>query len=192
MKKLLALMLTLVLALTLALPAMAEVDWDEFRITAQPQDLTIIYGDSFTLSVEVNVPDGVEVEYQWYRYDGRSSQIEGATTPELCLGPDNSNYPDTRLGGAWASYHCKITAYEKNGENEEIASRFLNSSIVSVTMERTPLGKLFDLIITPFVYAFGGTLSLSSMFPGIIIPFLPFIFFGGLILGFVEGVKGLF
>ena len=47
---------------------MAATDWDDFYIITQPpENLYVPYGESFALSVEVNVPDGVDaVTYQWY------------------------------------------------------------------------------------------------------------------------------
>jgi len=67
MKKLLALLLTLALAFTLALPAFAE-DPDPAMpvITRQPKGLRVRNGESFTLSVEATIPNGDEIGYQWY------------------------------------------------------------------------------------------------------------------------------
>ena len=106
-KRIFATLLTFALALSLALPTMAAVNWDDFRITKQPQGLTIKEGESFTLSVGVNVPDGAEVVYQW-ECDG--SIIEGATAPELTIGPGDRYYPEfNRIGGVTVSFKCSIT-----------------------------------------------------------------------------------
>jgi len=200
-KRILATLLTLALALTLALPTMAAVDWDEFRITARYlngtrfSSILIKQGDSFTLSVEVNVPDGIdEVTYQWswYRDGGSRGTIEGATTSELCLSPSDSYYPEHQYMGADStSYHCKITAYEKGSLGNDVSSQWLDAPF-SVYVERTPLDKIRDITVTPFVYAFGGTVSLISMTMGLLFPVSPLIFLGLLVYGFFEGFRGLF
>ena len=184
-KRILATLLTLALALSLTLPAMAVVDWDEFRITKQPQDLTIKNGDSFTLSVEVNIPDGVEVEYRWQR---DSSYIEGATAPELHLRTGDSFYPEfSRLGGDLADYVCDIIGYEKDAVGNVISSRSLRSDRVRVGTERTALGKLFDVTIGPIGYAL---ISPVLMTPLIVV--YPFAFLGFLVYYYYLGFKALF
>jgi hypothetical protein len=195
-KRLLAVALTLALALSLALPAMAAVDWTEFKITKQPQDLTIKYGDSFTLSVEVAVPEGVEVEYQWYYRDGSSGNaipIENATSLELQVKPDALFYPENvRFGGATINYTCQATAYAKDEAGNIILPKKHLGSSVDVKTERTTSGRLYDLFIAPFEYAFGTTVALISMTYGILIPVSPLAFLFGLVFGFVEGLRGLF
>ena len=195
MKKLLAALLVLVLALSLALPAMAAVNWNEFRITKEPRDITIKYGDSFTLSVEVRVPEGVEAEYEWYS-DGK---IENATAPELRLGPYDPKYPEyTRLGGdstnwggATTRYRCEITAYEKDEAGNIVSSRSL-SAYARVSTERTFLGILFNLAIVPFEYAFGTALASSMLTLGLLLPVSPVIFLFGLVFGFFNELRMLF
>jgi len=188
-KHILAVFLALVLTLGLALPAMAAVNWDAFMFTQRPKDITIKYGDSFTLSAEVRVPEGAEVEYQWYYFSGRSVLIENATTKELHLDPDSPFYPQNeRLGGASANYICGVTAHEIDDANN---TRQVSASAY-VTIERTALGKLYDLTIAPFVYAFGGTVGLISMTMGIALPVSPVAFIFFLIYGFIEGFIGLF
>jgi len=94
-KRILAVFLTLALALSFALPTTAAVDWNEFIITKQPLGHGIQHGNRLTLSVEVAVPAGVEVEYQWYRQleSGEDAPIEGANKPTLNLSPSDSDYP---------------------------------------------------------------------------------------------------
>ncbi|MDR2686972.1 MAG: hypothetical protein LBB75_04410 [Oscillospiraceae bacterium] len=183
-KGLLAALLALALALSLALPTMAAVDWSDFRITTQPQSKTIKYGDSFTLSVKVHVPDGVEVEYQWEH----SNKIEGATTSILTLGPDDRYYPEyDRLGGASTDFICWITAYERDSDGHEISKRYLMSDRVHVTTERTALGKFLDVTIAPFGYAF----TMTMMSPAFALIF-PISYLGCLVYCYIEGFKGLF
>ena len=167
-KRILAAALAFALALSFALPGMAAVNWDEFKITKQPaeQNLKIKYGDSFTLSVEVNVPEGVEVAYQWLC---ESSRIEGATAPELHLGPDDPCYPESYwMGKVVVDYICEITAYEKDEDGNVITSRNKRSDRVSVMTEATFLGKLVDITIGPFGYALTACiiiLPLGMIFP---------------------------
>jgi len=186
-KKLLAMVLTITLAFSLAMPAMAAVNWDEFRITKQPpKELLIKHGDSFTLSVEVSVPTAVEVEYQWYNDHG--SKIEGATGPELHLGPDNSQYPEyDRLGGEWERYECRITAYEKDDDGNVLSSRNLRSDSATVLIELTILGRLYGITLAPFGLAFAGPILMLPL------AFIyPISFLGFLIYGYIEGFIGLF
>jgi hypothetical protein len=97
-KRMLTMVLTFALAFSLAAPAFAAVNWDEFQITERPKNIAIPYGDSFTLGVEVKVPDGVSVEYQWRTYSAGAGHtpIENATSYELRLGPSDPYYlPNT-------------------------------------------------------------------------------------------------
>jgi len=110
MKKTLALLLTLILALGLGVPAMAAPG---FSIVAQPQDITINFGESFTLSVEAEVPAGGGATYQWRRVGGSwNFTIPGATGPALRLSYGDQAYPDAfprNDSYAPASYECVIT-----------------------------------------------------------------------------------
>jgi len=184
-KKLLALLLVLLLAFGLAMPATAAVNWDEFKITKQPQGLTIKEGESFTLSVEVNVPAGLEVEYQWRR---GSTFIKNATSPQLHLSPDHPMYPpDGRLGGVEVSYDCWITAYEKDNVGIVLKTDRIWTDIARVKTERSTWGKILDVTIAPFGYAF----TLTMLSPAMILIF-PFAYIYFLILSYVEGFRALF
>jgi len=194
--RILATLLTLALALSFVLPTMAAVNWDEFKITKSPQNLTITNGDSFTLSVEVNVPDGVEVAYQWYTYtdgidSGSMKPIEGATFPELHVSPSDPFYAQQAVyeKNVKTRYSCKVTAYE-TVDASNTKNQWSNDAIVII--KRTALGKLYDLTISPFVYAFGGTVGLMGMSAFVLIPVSPLIFLGFLIYGFFQGFIGLF
>jgi len=66
MKKLLSICLAGLMLFGFGAEAMAEegestVDWDDFYIVTQPRELTVPYGESFTLSVEVNIPEGARI-----------------------------------------------------------------------------------------------------------------------------------
>jgi len=181
-KKLFALLLTLALALSLALPTMAAVNWDDFRITKQPQSMTIIHGDSFTLSVEVSLPaEVVDVEYQWYRrfMSGGSTPIAGATAAELHRGSNDSDYP---FKMNYNEYYCEITAYEKDAGGKELSSKKLTSGSARVTAkekEPTFWEKLAGIIFGPFV-AFGTGFAMFFMM--FVMPFLaaPYLWIKGL------------
>jgi hypothetical protein len=196
-KRILAALLTLTLALSLALPAAAD-NWSDFRITKQPQSKTIKYGDSFTLSVEVSFPAGVEVEYQWYRWtkDGSAYPITGATEISLLCGANDFDYP---YKNDFYDYHCEIAAHEKDAGGNELSSEKRTSDRVRVTTnyveekaEKTFWDKAFDITLAPFGIAGGMTLVAITISFGLAIPFVPFIFLYYLIEGFVIGFRGLF
>jgi len=178
---LLALALALTLAFSLTLPASAAVNWNDFYITKQPQGLTIKHGDSFTLSVEVNVPADAEIKYQWYC---GSNRIENAVNSELHLGPDDRYYlEDYSLGGSSASYMCEITAQEIGNSDK----RTIWSNSAHVTTERSFWGKLLDVTIAPFGYAFSAVIVTP-----VFIPIFPLAYLGFLIYFYVQGFMGLF
>jgi len=190
-KRILAVFLTLALALGLALPTMAAVNWDEFRITKQPQNLTIKHGDSFTLNVEVNVPDGVEVEYQWHRL----LPIAGATASELEIGSDDTFLYPNANGSEY--YFCKITAYEKDADGTTLASKTLTSDRACVTAQRVDPPKTFwdkinGITWEPFVDAFSLSLMNIVLSYGLLLPVSPILFLVYLIISFIQGFRGLF
>ena len=196
-KKLLALLLTLALALSLALPAMAAVNWDEFHIITQPQSMTVIRGDSFTLSVEVNVPDGAEVEYQWRRgpvggSEDSSTRIYGATEPDLQISSNDDHYP---FLNNYYDYYCEITAYEKDAGDTVLSSQMLTSDRARVTpveKEKTFWEKVYSVTLEPFEYAGSMTLIGMMLSFGLLLPVTPFYFLYFLVVGYIEGFKGLF
>jgi len=186
-KKLLALLLTLALALPFALPATAAVDWNEFKITKQPQDPRITHGEILTLSVEVIVPDGVEVEYQWRHF---GVDIENSNAPEIHIAPDNPSYP--RWAGSEDSYRCWITAYEKDGGGNVISSQTLKTNSVTVITRKTTAGKISGITWEPFVLAFNGTVVTLTWSFGLLFPVSPLIFIGFLIYNYFQGFRALF
>ena len=189
-KRILATVLAFAVALSFALPGMAAVDWNSFLFIRGPLDMTIKHGDSFTLSVEVRIPAGVEdVEYQWLF--GRIP-IENATTSELHCEPEDSYYPEyNRHGGVSKDYTCQVTAYEKDSAGNIVSTRYIGTT-ADIRTERTSSGKLYDLTIAPFTYAFGSAVGIISMTYGLLLPVSPIVFLVGLIFGFIQGFKGLF
>jgi len=140
----------------------ARVNWNDFYIVAQPEGMTIPYGASFTLSVEVNIPDGVEVAYQWYR--GNSTRIEGATGPALHLASKDPDHPSSVYSPeryrASVNYRCIITAYEKDTGGNIISTKERTSEYALVKVEdNTFVGKLFGYLIEPFMAGIKGIIG---------------------------------
>ena len=161
-KRMLAALLALILALGLALPAMAAgpqsaINWDDFYIITQPQNLTVAHGESFTLSVEVNVPDGVTVTYQWFstQIGMATNAISGATQPVLTLSPDNPHYPIAfrPYQSTRASYIVHITAIAEDNDGNIIETRTLDSSRASVTVQAQRSMTFREWIRDSFIFA---------------------------------------
>jgi len=157
-KRFRALLLSLLLALSFALPARA-VAWEEFRIVTQPQGQTVNNGDSFTLSIEVNFPDDVVIQYQWFVH-GRSGKwaIWDATGPTLSVTPDDSHYPlDDRYNprdGDNKTYYCEIRGLEMD-EDDVVSERTLKSNEVKVTITvpKISFGELLrNIFVIPFIW----------------------------------------
>jgi len=191
-KTLVSLALALVLAFgavpLFGLTAQAAVDWDDFYIITEPQKHTIQRGETITLSVEVNVPDGVVVEYQWYRQLGSAAHlIENATTPVLRVDPNSSHYPSFILGRSRISqnnYWCSIIARDPDAGAYLVSSKTLKSQTATVKVEdNSSWAKFLSLTIDPFIMAF--------VMSGIILPLLPFVFPFALIMMYIEAFKNL-
>jgi hypothetical protein len=155
-------------------------------VVTQPQNMTVKNGDGFTLNVGVSVPEGIELTYQWYQ---RNNPIAGATSPELRLDSKSSHYPAAAYS---EDYHCKITAYEKDGDGNVTATRTVRSQSARVSVTKNGWNKLYDITLAPFVNAFGGTVAMLGMTLGFALPVSPIIFIFFLLYGFFEGVRGLF
>lgn len=151
-KKWLALVLTFALALSLALPA-AAVNWDEFRIVTQPQSMTVAYGESATLTIEVNVPDGAQVVYDWRRVSTPNSfdtVMSKSTEPTLTVNFIEDRKADgfidwlgiaddkaaIAMSGDSEEYYCNVICREEDEDDNTIESRTLRSETVTVTMEK--------------------------------------------------------
>ena len=190
-QRMLAILLAFALALGLALPASAAVNWDDFYQTTGMPKLIVKHGQSITIIKEVNIPDGVDrVEYQWYQgsYDN-GKLIEGATTATLQLAPDHPEYPNPSnsekrtAGYRYADYYCVYIAFA-NGD-----SKTLRSGITSVRVEGTFWDKLYSITIYPFVSLYTGSgaplIILFTVFFPLVIPFFVFA-------EFINNVMGLF
>ena len=85
-KKLLALLLVLVMALGLGITAMADPSDVPHVIPPTQPTPKVTTGDSFTLSVDMYIPDGWTVEYQWQEYTSAGyTDIPGAAERTLLL-----------------------------------------------------------------------------------------------------------
>ena len=190
-KKLLALLLVLLLAFSIALPATAAVDWDEFRIITQsPQDITVPYNESFSLTVMVNVPEGAQVQYQWY-CTGSSGAIDGATSPTLTLSPGDPEYPqkpNTTSANYYRdmSYFCVINAYENDvGETEP---EELRSDYIHVRVKNSLWEMIYSITFEPFVYVAVGSLGAFIWVGPLAIISAPVL----LIQRYISNLKNLF
>jgi len=207
MKRLLAIILAVVMAAGLAVPATTieieaqesetqpSVNWDDFYIVTQPKDLTFQRGESLTFSVKVNVPEGVEVAYQWYRSNPVPLRPIG-NEAILQLSPDDISYPAFSAYDFWVpssvSVYCEVTAYEKNDEGHVLSSKTLTSDTARATVEQPFWGKLLGVTVMPFVLGFSAAFVSTMMSFGFGLPFAPLFFLGGLVAGFVLGFRNLF
>ena len=163
-KRLLALLLTLILAFTLAMPAFAEdVPPEEPDpampvITVQPQDIGIkeffifIFGKAVTLSVQAYIPNGDEVGCQWY-IDGKS--IEGETGSTLQVRDEG----DTRR------YHVEVF-------NQTNPEDVVKSNSVRVESAREKLRKNLTFLFYPITLPLVALFELLLLFGITIVPLL--------------------
>ena len=142
MKRLFSILLAVCLLAGLAsagaVPATA-VNGDDFKIITQPQAVTVPYGSSFTLSVEVNVPAGVEVvSCVWRPYSGMHGADAGSV---LHVSPGDPMYPEAYRPylAAYVSYYCVITAVEVDAGGNPVGSPweiYSESAAVTVLAQR--------------------------------------------------------
>ena len=147
-KKSLALLLALALSFGLGTHAAAEevgaaspVDWDQFRVVSQPpEELAVPYGSDLTLAVEVNVPAGGKVTYQWRVLSGSLHDVKNATGPVLHLSSGDDDYPKPRkpYRNEHATYYCVVRAVEEDADSSVDAHQLEVKSVVTVQRERAP------------------------------------------------------
>ena len=169
-KRLLALLLSLASISALAMlafaveeqepaPLTSVVNWDEFYIITQPEyHRSISSLKTFELSVEVNIPAGVVLEYQWYceSYYSNGFPIPGATDAVLRVKPGDAHHP-MKLKDGIAEYYCVITGIEKN-DNVVVSQQQLTSAGRVVTTH------YFDLK-RDIPFAFSTAFALAFKFP---------------------------
>jgi len=175
-KRALALAAALALALALALPA-AAVNWDDFYIVKQPPEtLYIRNGESFTLSVEANIPAGAgPVLYRWYRSYG--DWIEGAATATLRLSPGDFDYPGENTfvfgtpgppGSHRAEYGCVITAFDLQGARVET----IETTVARVNVKGSFWDTLYGLTLEPLAFGFSTLEIFFPIGPIVMIPYI--------------------
>jgi len=206
-KRVLAILLALALGVGLLVPALAaveppsSVDWDEFYITVQPQSQTIPYKADVILSIEVNVPEGVEVSYQWGCILGSFndgdppwpgfpiSRLPDETEAILHLSTDDPNYPrpselyPTKSSSGW--YICAILGNELDEDGNVISSKTLLSDWAGIIVEgsRETRDVLYTIFVEPFrVAIFVSLFFLLPIFP---IAF-PVLYLGGVIENLIN------
>lgn len=167
-----------------AVPALAAVNWDDFYIITQSTEaLTVPFGTAFTLSVEVNIPAGAEVTYQWGQViRGRpySYKMEDATEPVFKCSAGDYGYPNAPSGAPYAEqskeYACTITAVEKDGSGNVVDSAVFVTQGVTVTVlaerEATRWEAFRDRWLTGPLFA---TVAVCAATYGIAIPVAPII-----------------
>jgi len=183
-KRILAALLTLALALTLALPA-AAITRDAITLTGPDQPVP--YGESFTLSVSVDLPDGVEVEsYQW----GWQKQIDGATGPSLTVTPDDEFYPeaDKPYSSARRRYWCRITFVEKDTDGNVIDTVMIAGNDIDVTVAPERGIRFGELLKESCTSGFAFILASSVLSGYILVPFFPITFLIGFFLRFFHAI----
>ena len=161
----------------------SAVNWEDFTIiTHPPESLSVKHGESFTLSVEVNIPEGVEMEYQWYC---ESNMIPGATDAVLQVNRDDAVHPKN-YANACTYYYCRITGVEKK-DGIEVSREWQNSasSVVDMKTMKKTMGKLLEPIAEAFLVALiGGYFGPAQLVDGLseplrgilsyfLIPFIP-------------------
>jgi len=169
MKKLLAILLACVLALSFALPSMAMEDTlpEELIpavpvITEQPEGLRVCRGEAFTLRVAANVPNGDAIGYRWYRY----LQQEVGSEQSLRLTADENT----------AGYYY-VEVY--NLDNPEVPAVTSNHVFVEVLEKRSIWGSIKSFFQNALGYLF---------FFG----YMALFFIAGLLLAPIHWIGGLF
>ena len=154
--------------------ALAQPLWKPGDVSYE-RKLDVKQGDSFTLRVDVNAPEGVEVSYEWTRspLPGQNSEtVEGATGPELYVAFGGPLYPQALypFHTAEGNYCCDITLVEKDADGN-IIETVTTYARFTVYMDSPARRKYvwefiwYDLITAPIM---GGIaiLTVSAFFTG--------------------------
>ena len=186
-KTLLALLLALAMAFTLALPAMAASrKRNDIKITVTGHEKFLPFGSPFTLRVSVDMPDGVEIEsYQWGMWYGGFGGLEGETDSVLHAAPGDDIYPNAYKPYLYSGqrYHCVVTFVEKDASGNVIDTftKVSEEIRVGIDPERnaTVWEALKDSAKTGLFLA--GETSYQSFF--LLLPLSPITFLVGFCIG---------
>lgn len=134
--------------------------WRYYDNVAWPEDFTIPYGETFTLRIGVDAPEGIEVSYAWTYWARFNSQTEGSVVirsakgPELRCAPGDLYYPnpDAPYLSAKREFLCDITLVEKDAEGNAIHTETFHKK-VTVTMEPEREKNLLETIWTDYIVA---------------------------------------
>jgi len=155
------------------------VNWDEFYIIAQPNGQTVKTGESITLRIEVKIPVGVDVTYQWYY--NTTVKLEGATEAVLRLEPGDDRYPNFGFSFGNRPFHCEIIGYEKEGDTILSTKKLVSNAqaTLSGTLWEILLAVFWEpaqiALILVFMILLFGMWSLPVLLPAMIVLF-PFIY----------------
>ena len=162
-KKILALLLAFAMAMALALPAFAEpeaepeviaqdeINWDDFYIVSKTPNTKIEYGESYTLSVEVSIPEGTQVTYEWYEEYAGDTWKSGGPVREFTPGASDYPWRPPFRTSRPCYYQCKITvreigAEEQTSENAHSLTAFYYITITNYTDDRSVWGRVWDFL----------------------------------------------
>jgi len=187
-KKLLALLLTVLLVLSLSAPAMA-LSRDDITITGPTGPVP--FGEAFTLSVAVeNLPEGVEIEsYKWRVSYGGSARIEDATD-SILLAPGDPAYPEASAPywPAMRSYSCDVTFAEKDTDGNAINAFTLSSQSIRVDVSRERKMNFGELLKESAESGLGFAMMSSVMTGYFLLPLFPVTFLIGFFFAFFDGL----
>jgi|GEM_PF-5106142 len=136
LKKLFALMLAFILALGIGTPAMALEEEDTFRVITGNQRITLPYGSEIDFGVELYLPEGWTVEYEWW--SDPVTDLTGATGPTMHFSPGDAGYPvaGRPYESAWRNYYCSMLIRDEAGDIATAASRYGVTIWVAMEPER--------------------------------------------------------
>ncbi len=163
----------------------AAVKWDEFYIKSQTEEnIKIDTDEPFELYVEVNVPEGAEISYQWYTSNGLWNKCEGFVDAVADFSDTaNKAYPKSDT-----TYMCRVTAVVKNESGEILDSCAIETNPIEVRIKMTFSEKLGYVTLKPIEVAFNAAIMLTGMSYGVFLPISPLVFVGGAIYAFFYGI----
>ncbi|MCL2105920.1 MAG: hypothetical protein FWH26_02495 [Oscillospiraceae bacterium] len=157
-KKFLAVLLALILALGLGLPAKAENWWDGIEVVLRSQgqnpdkhgEVLVRSGRSFTVEAELrgaeNLPEGWTATYHWdvevVSGEKKHYVCFVTTEPSLHISPGNEMYPATfstgNLEEVWSYFNCAVTIKLASGEERIMERKWIVVVILRSFWEKLP------------------------------------------------------